>query len=513
MNIEITTLTPVHIGTGRQFQGNTDYLYFQETKGIAIIDEHKVLDIIGTENVDQWVQIIKRKESLMAYLKARKPNLQATDTACRILLLRDQPPTPQNTIKEHIHSGIGNPLLPGSSLKGAIRTAYFAREIAENYKLLDKNDILHLHNNNPQSKQREVRNKNKIVDSELTYHLIGKNPNHDYFRLLRLGDLTFRRTECILLQTLNETEFGFKIKKQVNQHVECIPEGETTFGRLHVPEKLRQLTLNKKVFPEKVAGRFTKEDLIFTINQHTRKLLKDEIAKWEKEVMPESIANYLEELKYIKSVAEQCDDTACVLRVGHGSGFRFMTGDWHEELNDELYEKLMNKLQKSFHKKFEFPKSRRLGYGGIPLGFIKLTFLSKEEHKQRLAKAARKELEAENCVRIQQQDAALAKEKERKRKEAEEEAMRKADEEAKEPEYFPAKIRKGDVLDAFYIGISNPMNPKRKKFKLLIEKPGKEQVVILSYFADLDKNTLHQVMVTDISKKGIIQSVQYIKKK
>ena len=133
-NVLIETLTPLHVGSGRILQSNTEYLYFDSSREISVIDETKILSIIGEENIDIWVNVIEKNQNLLDYLRNRSPNLTPQETHRRIMRLRgnSNPAQGQNGIREHLFSGNGQALLAGSSLKGAIRTAFFNHVVFSN---------------------------------------------------------------------------------------------------------------------------------------------------------------------------------------------------------------------------------------------------------------------------------------------------------------------------------------------------------------------------------------------
>ena len=77
----IKTITPVHIGTGRFLMAETEFV--RDGTRIAIIDEKKVLNIIGKENIHQWIDIIEKGEGLLDFIRARKSGLKIDDIALR----------------------------------------------------------------------------------------------------------------------------------------------------------------------------------------------------------------------------------------------------------------------------------------------------------------------------------------------------------------------------------------------------------------------------------------------
>ena len=124
------------------------------------------------------------------------------------------------------------------------------------------------------------------------------------------------------------------------------------------------------------------EELLFkTINAHTLKLLEGEIDYWkerESDDDSEKISLYLEKISNIVSVARECQEgKECVLRVGHGSGWRFITGAWAENLDN--FSSLVVPLSRpknANYEQFNFPKTRRVDDECELLGFVKLSLLS-----------------------------------------------------------------------------------------------------------------------------------------
>src|SRR5690606_23020834 len=121
----LTTLTPVHVGNGRKYQRNFDFIV--EHNRIGFIDLHKVFGIIGgsQQTINLITDVIERKQNLMDTLKSKcgKSNIKLEDISNKIININGQ--LPQNVIelKEHYSTSLKGICIPGSSLKGAIKTA------------------------------------------------------------------------------------------------------------------------------------------------------------------------------------------------------------------------------------------------------------------------------------------------------------------------------------------------------------------------------------------------------
>ena len=71
---EIKTITPVHIGNGRFLQSKTEYVFSKEYLGI--VDDSKILELIGEDRLQMWVQSIEQGSALSLFLKPFVPNLK-----------------------------------------------------------------------------------------------------------------------------------------------------------------------------------------------------------------------------------------------------------------------------------------------------------------------------------------------------------------------------------------------------------------------------------------------------
>jgi CRISPR/Cas system CSM-associated protein Csm5 (group 7 of RAMP superfamily) len=121
------------------------------------------------------------------------------------------------------------------------------------------------------------------------------------------------------------------------------------------------------------------EELFPLVNTHTLRILNDEIQYWEEKAgNPEALGNTVEEMQRIADIASACAANECVLRIGWGSGFRFMTGDWHGAMTDDDYERLLKSVRPRHSVDLIFPKSMRFVKGGMPMGFVKLTLQSQQ---------------------------------------------------------------------------------------------------------------------------------------
>lgn len=363
-NCKIETITPVHVGSGVLFQKNTEFL--QKGDYIGIIDEKKVLGIIGEEEINRWVNIIENKQPLLPYLKQRRPDLKLKDVCVRVMAVYSENINNAQSLKEQIHTGLGYPYIPGSSIKGGIRTAIFT-------SLVEKM---------PTSISEKLKNdRGKIDGSKISKELFGKDPNHDSMRFLQVGDAVFDKgsTDIMNVASMNYTFNSTSFNTSVAQLTEAIREDASTDFKL----KIDLTKLNKNVQFGKIKTNVNflhnEKTLFQTINAHTKKLLVTEAESWQEHSQFEIVENYIEMIERLAGQCDECGDNEFILRLGHGSGWTFMTGNWakNEKLVEEdVWSSIVDKARPGNQQKYAdyfFPKTRRMDEEGFLLGFVKVT--------------------------------------------------------------------------------------------------------------------------------------------
>ncbi len=380
--LHLQTLTPVHVGSGIDYQGNIEYLVFSNERRIAVVDEAKVLQIIGAENIDTWVSIIDKGDNLLDYLRQRKPDLQPEDIARYIIDIPEGTPIPrsENALKGFIRGGTSQqPYLPGSSLKGSVRTAILTNLINTDQRRFAS-----------QEKNLKDRSGKWLNDNTLTQHYLapdtrrrGEAPNRDILRLLRLSDCTFEgRTICTTSKILNLEYKGWREKRRERSFWECLPAGAMGKGTLQIPEELRKQIRDKNYMQRNMGDLENAEILFKRINQHTQHLLNEEIGFWKEEASLGDISELGEGLQKriedLHAEVERCTANECILRVGAGSGWLFMTGGWaknKELINDDLWEQIRRRIQRKTYDDAPAPKTRKFTDGSLPFGFVQISFI------------------------------------------------------------------------------------------------------------------------------------------
>lgn len=516
-HILVETLTPLHIGSGRILQANTEYLYFSEHKTVSIIDEAKILNMIGEENIEQWISLIEKGGSLLDYLKKRSSAITPIETDKRTIKVKGgtNPNIGNSGIREQLFSGNGQALLAGSSLKGAVRTAILNISIEKNLYLL--NDKRYRFKTFFDKRLNRETITNTFSDKNIQLALFGKDPNHDVFRLIRVGDIHFNHTECILAETLNQLGNRFEMKNDVKQHIECIPQGQKSVGKIQIPDDLiieikKRPTIYNNI--KGISDYASVAQLFRLINSFTKRQIEKEITKFKPLDLPEGANDYIERLEKLIEDINALNNDECIIRVGFGTGYLNMTGGWAIEQWKNIpnlnYEQEMENLGTAVRKNdgyntFDLPKSRKMVLGGFPLGFIKLKQIDSSQanswekrlNDERLAIEKQRQLDFQKAQELSKQRAIEEAKAEAERLEREEEEKQK-----ERTKVFEGKLKKGSIINAEVTKVVGKVNTLR------LYAVNHEKTVDLTYLG-LTVGQIIEISVKDISGKGIVMAVDF----
>lgn len=142
--VTITALSPIHVGSGQTI-GKKEYLYLKNNNKVVILDGAKLYKDICDRNLeDKYINYLKDSEDKAPYLEdwLRKNNYRINDyKKWEKYELKVSENQKQGTLKE-IHTFVkdayGMPYVPGSSIKGMIRTALIAWELTRNPEMRKK---------------------------------------------------------------------------------------------------------------------------------------------------------------------------------------------------------------------------------------------------------------------------------------------------------------------------------------------------------------------------------------
>lgn len=466
-NIELEVVTPLCVGAG----GENDWVkgsdYVQKGGKVYVIDLKRVYDEIGKDGLEKLSDAFAaaNTDSILSIIGNK------LDSVSRYTF--DSPATSDNPIKTFLRTQLYNsPLIAGTSLKGAIRSALFKEFRPEG----------------PTDKDNK--------ENEKAFGGIQDN----LMKFLQVGDIEMAETTLVntkvysLIGTGESCTGGWKVSLNSNNSrtynpqgfntlYECVYPGETGLGTI-------TYAVNAKTSKKSEKQRLQQggiEELFRIINQRTREYLDK-----EKKFFEQYPANRSEEIiDCIDMLSEELDDMmkdnkSCLLKMSAGVGFHSITGDWQYEDYTQTGEYKSGK-----HAGKKRYKSRKIAeYDGelYLMGFVALHLLSDEEAKER-----RNTLDNTHTAIHQKhigllQEVAVAE----ARRKAEAEAKRKA-EEAKR-----ARQAKFNALfqEARDLSVANNIDEAKEKLKeaLALQPDHAEAITMLS---DIQRQKQNQVILKE----------------
>lgn len=219
---KITTLSPLHIGSGEEYELNFNLLY--KDGFIYIYDEFKLVEFFILKNIEIPTKIEALKENILRF----KDEIIASNLHKRkIFSSFTQISKP---VLEQV-STQNNPIITGSSIKGAIKTAYI-------YRMVQNDEF--------KKEQDDFKIKNKLINEkkDLIKRIDGKitNITKTIFRNLKISD-SFTPLSTQIFKSINikkEKSHQSKRGEKVNQianFTESIKVGESTEITINISDK------------------------------------------------------------------------------------------------------------------------------------------------------------------------------------------------------------------------------------------------------------------------------------
>ena len=397
-NLEIEVLTPLSIGAGQE----KDW-----ARGVDfVVDNGKLYKLNLKKMVANGVNV----DDLTSYFALKNEAGLKSKLAGKLDLVSDfSIPFPVESdydVKAFVKNQLtGNPVLPGSSLKGSVRSVLL------DY-LATKEEI-----NNAVS---EASRRRRPFES---FIFGSSNTGDEFMRFIKITDAEFDRTELVNTKVFNlrksrdDWQGGWK-HQQTNREGNSFTDGHfksSGFNALYeclVPKQKGYASLmmskelydvfernNERHLPHIKTEKkrpILQNDIRFLfgiINQHTKDYLKKEKAFFEKYATDRTgnIVSSIESLLF----QIPTDNSCCILKMSAGSGFHSITGDW--QFDDYSQTGTWTQGRNAGKKKYKSRKIADCGGNLSLMGFVKLRALSEEEVKhleeERQAERQRKEQE------------------------------------------------------------------------------------------------------------------------
>ncbi|MEC4748355.1 type III-A CRISPR-associated RAMP protein Csm5 [Methylomicrobium sp. Wu6] len=363
VKLGLEILTPTQSGSGAELFKELDFI---DRSGMAfVVDQQASFNAVASGNL--------ALDTLLAGGARLSDLVQAAgqDYGYRLPWLGNvgSPKTPEK-IRGQLKSAMNCPYLPGSAIKGAIRTAL----IAEWLRTMPSSTFAHLL---PQKDKFGKFPSKQWAAKKLMDELTGKDAKQDIFRSFKVKDTFFDNTNLRLadIRWLNEKRWRSMSQKK---SFDSWQQADGIFAEVLQANALGMVTLqwdgfllsnvNKWQQPGTVSGIAPKnfDDLKQRLNHHAKYRLQREIDFYKEQGKPAPE----QECQRILNMLEK-DQHAAYLQMSWGSGWRGMTGDWASEEQVKTFIEIF-KLGREGK---PFPKTRRLAVSGepkLPLGWIRL---------------------------------------------------------------------------------------------------------------------------------------------
>jgi len=359
----LEALTPLHVGSGETLRSGFDF--FVDSRRVHVINTARLfrkVQKIGSEKIKEFTTAIEEGKA-QNWLKQHGISMEEIAISAY--------PTPKGKktpreIRAHIKDGFGVPYLPGSSIKGALRTAIIR-------KLAKKNN----------SKIKGGSKNLKFADRTLCESLLGNDAKSNLMRTLTVGDFAMVQGGIDLhIVWVNRLILPENFAGKFPIYIEGPAKAAVATGTISLDEFLPRKDTEKSCFRFK--AHLSLDWLLAACRELTSHTIETELAFLKgKSGKP---VNDL--ISFYQSLAEdqkKLGENEAIIQMAWGGGWRGMTGQLLEA------EDITPQIRKDFnlapkYLQFPFPKSRRVvaaNGADMSMGWSKISFISKEALQQK----------------------------------------------------------------------------------------------------------------------------------
>lgn len=374
--VELEIITPVSIGAGAEKDWVNGLDFIESAGKIYKLNLRRLFHPGSGVDVNRLLPLFesKDKKGVLRVLGNKLSDVSEAEF--------DVSFSSANDIKAFIKNELSNkPIVPGSSLKGAIRS------------------ILYKKLKNTYFKEYEKKERNIFGEPD---------KGNEFMRFIKFSDMDFDKTYLVNTKIFNllradnreisggwkhgriETSFSFK-PSGFNTVYEVLIPGQKANGTIMLSnEMFRFFYEHNRCNQETIQLIDGKRSLldIFSlfrqINNHTKEYLDKETRFFDK-YHTEKVDNILDSLEAIKSRLNSLPPSACIFRMSAGSGFHSITGDWQfDDYSIDGIKNIRNRNRGCFHQQ-DSSKSRKVAIYKDTLslmGFVQFRLLSENETQE-----------------------------------------------------------------------------------------------------------------------------------
>lgn len=372
-NLTITTLTPLHIGSGRTLL--LDYDYVKHHGRTWVINDEALAEMLMDDKSAFERMVSGAPARDLLDIKDFNP-----DSSLFRYVLKGEPRAEKrgSGVQELLKNAWDEPYIPGSSLKGALRTAIAF------YGWFNRGLVVDVESLNSRAQFAALAMENQVLFSQRAKRK--NDPNYDLLRALQVSDSTPDRGKS--LQLLNVSVIKSRGEAGAPIEIEAIPIDQTFTARLVIDEFLRAKKYinagGAEVHTRDTLG-WNKDDqalwlrnLPMLVNTFTESRLNKENERWQN--TSGSVRGFYREIT--RQMANLANNEF-ILQLGWGGGWDSKTFGEALTADDKKFYKIVKKYEQkmvrqgSFSPGDRFPKSRRLMVNEgnnplLPLGWVKV---------------------------------------------------------------------------------------------------------------------------------------------
>jgi len=355
--LTITTLSPLHIGTGNILRQGYDYVVHNNQTWV--IDPGTLAGMLYDQDPDDFERMVRGAPASDLI----RPNEYDPASPLFRYVMKGQPRSGKQgaEIQEQIKDPWDRPYIPGSSLKGALRTALAFVGWENRGITLDIRQI----GNNPKSAGHQL-------EEQILYGKESK-PYYDLLRAIQVSDSApdeDSHLQLLNVQVVTRNKTGLPIE------LEAIPRGVTFTATLTLDGFLRQPEYAEKLGWQSEDQLKWLKKLPQIVNYFTTHRIDQERARWaNSHPMLHSFYDTL-----VRNLRDE--RTEFLLQLGWGGGWDSKTFAGHLTSDSGVFYQIVKRFerqmdrQKSFKKNDPYPKSRRVvvreQVPTMPLGWIRV---------------------------------------------------------------------------------------------------------------------------------------------
>lgn len=345
VNIPATleTLTPLHIGDGEEYIQGLDVLEYNGKK--VIINPNRLFNHFKHDN-DKIYRLTEelKNNSLNAFVRVNASEMKDLLDNGKIVNIDTM-----KNIKRHIRDGFGSAYIPGSSIKGSLRTAIISHI---------------LHKENYVFKTGDVNHNIKFADQQIVNRCLGKTPFVNLMKVLKVTDAYCENSPVCF--------YNIDVENTGRQNLKDVP-----FEMVDASKKFAfNINCENFYFEVDKSNKGAFNFKLDNFNNLVDIVDRNSLYMLYRHVLWNGYAQLKEAYQYIIDQFSKLDKNQVIMNIGAGAGWIGMTGDI---IGGEMNSSIRDNLQlASDHLDFEYPKTRKfvkLDDGRkVPMGWVKVTF-------------------------------------------------------------------------------------------------------------------------------------------